>query len=84
MFAPGLGIGEDAATGSASGGLGAYLIEHAIIPATSPTTYLVSEQGIEMQRPSRIGIEVDGRPGAISMVRVSGEVVPLIEGVLAW
>jgi predicted PhzF superfamily epimerase YddE/YHI9 len=37
-----------------------------------------------MQRPSRIGIEVDGGPGAISMVRVSGEVVPLIEGVMAW
>lgn len=84
MFAPALGIGEDAATGSASGGLGAYLIENEIIPATSPTTYLVSEQGIEMQRPSRITIEVDGGPGAISMVRVGGEVMPLIEGVLAW
>lgn len=84
MFAPALGIGEDAATGSASGGLGAYLIQNEIIPATAPTTYLVSEQGIEMHRPSRITIEVDGGPGAISMVRVGGEVVPLIEGVLEW
>ena len=38
MFAPGLGIGEDPATGSACGGLGAYLIENGVIPPTPPTT----------------------------------------------
>lgn len=84
MFAPGLGIGEDPATGSASGGLGAYLVHHGIIPATPPTTRLVAEQGIEMERPSRISIEVDGTPDAITMVRVGGQVVPLIEGTLRW
>lgn len=84
MFAPGLGVGEDPATGSACGGLGAYLVEHRIVPAAPPTTVLVAEQGIEMGRPSRITIEVDGEPGAIRMVRVGGQVVPLIEGVLAW
>lgn len=84
MFAPGLGVGEDPATGSASGGLGAYLIENRLIPATPPTTRLVSEQGIEMGRPSRISIEVDGAPGAIEMIRVGGQVVPLIEGVMTW
>jgi trans-2,3-dihydro-3-hydroxyanthranilate isomerase len=84
LFAPGLGIGEDPATGSASGGLGAYLVDHGLVRATPPTTRLMAEQGIEMGRPSRIGIEVDGAPGAITMVRVSGSVVPLIEGVLQW
>jgi trans-2,3-dihydro-3-hydroxyanthranilate isomerase len=84
MFAPGLGVGEDPATGSASGGLGAYLVEHRAVPATPPTTHLLAEQGIEMDRPSRISIEVDGVPGAITMVRVGGSVVPLIEGVLQW
>jgi trans-2,3-dihydro-3-hydroxyanthranilate isomerase len=84
MFAPGLGVGEDAATGSASGGLGAYVIEHGLIAATPPTTRLESEQGLEMGRPSRISIEVDGPRGMISMIRVGGEVVPLIEGVLKW
>ncbi|NDJ75340.1 MAG: PhzF family phenazine biosynthesis protein [Chloroflexi bacterium] len=84
LFAPGIGIPEDPATGSASGGLGAYLVEHGIIPATPPTTHFVSEQGLEMGRPRRISIEVDGTPGAISMVRVGGSVVPLIEGTLAW
>ncbi|MGD8805220.1 MAG: PhzF family phenazine biosynthesis protein [Chloroflexota bacterium] len=84
MFAPKLGIPEDPATGSASGGLGAYLIENRIITATPPTTYITSEQGIEARRPSTIYIEVDGPPGDISMVRVGGEVVPLINGVIEW
>jgi len=84
MFAPKLGIPEDPATGSASGGLGAYLIEHRLIDATPPTTTITSEQGIEAGRPSIITIEVDGVPGDISMVRVGGEVVLLMEGVIEW
>jgi trans-2,3-dihydro-3-hydroxyanthranilate isomerase len=84
MFAPGLGLGEDPATGSASGGLGAYLVENRIIAPTPPTTHLIAEQGIEMGRPSRISIEVDGTPGDVRMVRVGGQVVPLIEGTLVW
>ncbi|MBN2304334.1 MAG: PhzF family phenazine biosynthesis protein [Anaerolineae bacterium] len=84
MFAPGLGVPEDPATGSASGGLGAYLVQNGIMPATPPTTYMTAEQGIEMGRPSRLAIEVDGVPDAITMVRVGGEVVPLIEGIMTW
>ncbi|UCG25760.1 MAG: PhzF family phenazine biosynthesis protein [Chloroflexota bacterium] len=84
MFAPRFGIREDPATGSASGGLGAYLLKNRIIDATPPTTYITSEQGIEAGRPSTIYIEVDGPPGDITMVRVGGEVVPLIEGVMEW
>jgi trans-2,3-dihydro-3-hydroxyanthranilate isomerase len=84
MFAPGIGILEDPATGSASGGLAAYLIQNRVFPATLPTTRLVSEQGIEMARPSRIELEIDGDAGQISMVRVAGRVVPLIEATLSW
>jgi trans-2,3-dihydro-3-hydroxyanthranilate isomerase len=84
MFVPGLGIPEDPATGSASGGLGAYLVENKIIPATLPTTRLIAEQGLEMERPSRIEIEVDGSPGKISMIRVGGQVAPMIEGTISW
>jgi trans-2,3-dihydro-3-hydroxyanthranilate isomerase len=84
MFAPALGVGEDPATGSATGGLGAYLIEHGIVAAAPPTTHLVAEQGLEINRPSRLGIEIDGVPGNVEMVRVSGQAVPLIEGVLEW
>lgn len=84
LFAPGLGVPEDPATGSATGGLGAYLVENRIVPVTAPTTHLVAEQGVEMGRPSRLSIEVDGAPGAITMVRVGGQVVPVIEGAFSW
>ena len=83
-FVPGGGIPEDPATGSASGGLGAYLIENRVIKAAPPTTRIVAEQGLEMGRPSKIEIEVDGEPGDVSMVRVSGQAVPLIEGTIEW
>ena len=84
MFAPELGLLEDPATGSASGGLGAYLVHNRVVEVTAPTTRIVSEQGLEMGRPSAITIEVDGPPDDIQMVRVGGEVVPLIEGTVSW
>jgi trans-2,3-dihydro-3-hydroxyanthranilate isomerase len=84
MFAPGMGVPEDPATGSASGGLGAYLVQHHLVPTTPPTTRIRAEQGIEMHRPSFISVEVDGEPGDITMARVGGSVVPVLEGVLRW
>lgn len=81
-FAPQDGIPEDPATGSASGGLGAYLIQNRVIPAQAGTTHIVSEQGVEMGRASRIEIEVDGGPDNIEMVRIGGEAVLAIEGSL--
>ena len=56
MFAPGAGVPEDPATGSAAGPLGAYLAVHGVLPKTQ--TAFVVEQGIEMGRPSRIWVEV--------------------------
>lgn len=84
MFASGASVPEDPATGSASGGLGAYMLRYGLVAATPPTTHIAAEQGLEMGRPSRISIEIDGTPDAISMVRVGGSVVPLIEGTLRW
>lgn len=80
LFAPLLGVAEDPATGSANGALGAYLVQHRILPLSSPTTRIRSEQGSEIGRPSRILIEVDGSPGQISSVRVAGSVVQVAEG----
>ena len=74
MFGFGVGIAEDAASGSAQGPLGAYLVPHGLVPA-APTVHLTSEQGFEMGRPSIIAIEVDTRGGAVSGVRVGGHVV---------
>ncbi|MBI3090799.1 MAG: PhzF family phenazine biosynthesis protein [Candidatus Tectomicrobia bacterium] len=79
MFAPGINVPEDPATGSASGCLGAYLARHGLLPE-GPTARLVAEQGLEMQRPSRILIEVRRRGEEITAIRVGGQVVKVAEG----
>lgn len=71
MFAPDLGIGEDPATGAASGPLGCYLVKHGVVPAEA-TARIVSEQGIEMGRPSFVHIEIDSEAGNITSVRIGG------------
>jgi trans-2,3-dihydro-3-hydroxyanthranilate isomerase len=83
MFAPAIGILEDPATGSASGALGAYLVHHRIIDA-KPTAEIVSEQGYEMDRPSRILIQVDSTDSVIQEVKVGGECVMVVEGELKF
>src|SRR5256886_9218394 len=74
MFDQGLGIGEDPATGSAQGPLGAYLVVHELVQG-APTTRLRSEQGFEIGRPSILDIEVDRAGAAITAVRVGGRCV---------
>lgn len=81
MFAPGLGVPEDPATGSAAGALGAYLVRHGVVPPQDGVARLVVEQGIEIKRPSRIRVEIAvDRRAAITAVRVGGEAVVIIEG----
>jgi trans-2,3-dihydro-3-hydroxyanthranilate isomerase len=76
MFDQGLGIGEDPATGSAQGPLGAYIVAHELVQA-APTTRIRSEQGFEIGRPSILDIEVDSAGAAIKAVRVGGRCVAL-------
>jgi len=71
MFAPDFGIIEDPATGSASGPVGCYLVEHSLIPGDAAEQIVVS-QGVAMGRASRIHVAIGGRPGAIDSVRVGG------------
>jgi trans-2,3-dihydro-3-hydroxyanthranilate isomerase len=70
MFAPGLGITEDPATGGASGPLGCYLVRHGLAPAVNE---IISEQGLEMGRPSRIHIRIEQDGDRITAVRVGGQ-----------
>ena len=71
MFAPGIGITEDPATGGASGPLGCYLVRHRLVPC-DPAAEIVSEQGIEMGRPSHIRIRIERQGEGITAVRVGG------------
>jgi trans-2,3-dihydro-3-hydroxyanthranilate isomerase len=81
MFAPGAGVPEDPATGSAAGPLGAYLAVHGVLPKTQ--TAFVLEQGIEMGRPSRLWVEViRDAAGMPTTVRVGGTTVPVIRGTI--
>jgi trans-2,3-dihydro-3-hydroxyanthranilate isomerase len=80
MFAPHTsGIPEDPATGSASGPLGAYLVERGLA-TPADTVNIVSEQGTRMGRPSFIRIRVGMTAGRVGEILVGGSVVPVIEG----
>jgi trans-2,3-dihydro-3-hydroxyanthranilate isomerase len=81
MFAPGFGVGEDPATGSASGPLGCYLVHHGVV-APEEGGRLVSLQGVKMGRPSRIHIDIGTTGGSIDRVRVGGRAVLVGEGTL--
>ena len=81
MFAPGFGIAEDPATGSASGPLGCYLVRHKVVsPARAGS--MLSLQGVKMGRPSHVHIAIGLQDGEIDSVRVGGESVVAGEGTL--
>jgi trans-2,3-dihydro-3-hydroxyanthranilate isomerase len=72
-------IEADPATGAAAGPIAVFL---GTLANTRDQTYrVVLEQGVEVGRPSRLVAEVDfGPDGTPGEVRVSGTVVPVIEG----
>lgn len=80
MFAQGMGIVEDAATGSAAGPFGAYLVRHGLAPLEDAVARISVAQGVQMGRPSRLFVTVEQRDGAISEVRVGGESVVVAQG----
>jgi trans-2,3-dihydro-3-hydroxyanthranilate isomerase len=69
---------EDAATGSAAGALGAYLVKHGKLSAANTLNIL---QGEEMGRPSHIEVEVT-QTGKKLVPRVSGAAVKVFEGTI--
>ena len=73
MFAPGLGITEDPATGAASGPLGCYLVRHGLVKDEGAAHEIVSEQGLEMGRPSFVKIRIEQTGGEINAVKVGGQ-----------
>jgi trans-2,3-dihydro-3-hydroxyanthranilate isomerase len=79
MFAPGLGIAEDAATGAASGPLGCYLVRHKVVPPEKASG-IVSLQGAKIGRPSYIHIAIGAAGADIGSVRVGGESILAGEG----
>ncbi|MBL8152383.1 MAG: PhzF family phenazine biosynthesis protein, partial [Blastocatellia bacterium] len=78
-FFPELGVNEDAATGAAQGPLAAYLFKNGLI-RSERNFRLVSEQGYEIGRPSRLTTTFDIRNGTIDAIKVSGDVLLMARG----
>jgi trans-2,3-dihydro-3-hydroxyanthranilate isomerase len=74
MFAPHFGIPEDAASGAATGALMAYLVKHRLI-RLADRVRIVSEQGLELGRPSRVVAEADIHSGQAVNIEVGGQCV---------
>ena len=82
MFAPGLGLAEDPATGGASGPLGSYLVKHGLVNREQRQD-MVSLQGVAMGRPSRIHMRItEDANGQITRVQVGGKAVRVGDGTL--
>jgi trans-2,3-dihydro-3-hydroxyanthranilate isomerase len=80
MFAPGLGIGEDPATGSACAALAGFLALRS--DTRDGTLRWTVDQGVEMGRPSRLELEVDRKHGQLAAIRVGGSSVLVSSGTL--
>ncbi len=77
MFAPGGGVNEDAATGSAAGPLCVHLVRHSRV---QPGEEIVITQGVEIMRPSKLYARVEGTPDEITAVHVGGSAVVVARG----
>jgi trans-2,3-dihydro-3-hydroxyanthranilate isomerase len=84
MFAPGAGVPEDPATGSAAGPLGVYLALHGAVPGgvADGSGRFTIDQGVEMGRPSELEVTVLLEGGKPSGVRVEGGAVLVMRGEL--
>jgi trans-2,3-dihydro-3-hydroxyanthranilate isomerase len=80
MFASGVGVSEDPATGSAAGPFAVYLLRHGLVPNQDGEARLQIEQGVEMGRPSRLSVALACESGEVQDVRVGGESVLVAEG----
>lgn len=78
MFAPNMGVGEDAATGSAGAALTALLAS--LDSAPDLALKFDIHQGAEMGRPSLMRGEADKRGGQIVAARIGGPCVAVMTG----
>jgi trans-2,3-dihydro-3-hydroxyanthranilate isomerase len=77
MFAPGGGVAEDPATGSAAGPLAVHLARHGRIAFGDD---IEISQGAEIGRPSTLFARVEGSPDRIERVQVGGSATVVARG----
>lgn len=81
MFAPGAGVSEDPATGSAAAAFAGVLARYEGL-ADGRHLFPI-EQGVEMGRPSLIALEIETAGAKLSACRVGGHTVPIASGEIA-
>lgn len=69
--------GEDPATGSAAGCTAAWMVAHGV---AKPDERVLIEQGVEMNRPSRIFVRASRSDNRVVNVRVGGNSVEVMRG----
>jgi trans-2,3-dihydro-3-hydroxyanthranilate isomerase len=69
--------GEDPATGSAAGCAAAWMVANDVAPSDER---VLIEQGVEMQRPSRIFVRASRQGDRVVNVRVGGNAVEVLRG----
>lgn len=79
VFAGGVGVPEDPATGSAALGLGVFLVAAGLLPGDGQSEYEIA-QGAEIHRPSAISGVVKAEGGAAVEVTVTGGVAEVASG----
>ncbi len=77
MFAPGDGVPEDPATGSAAGPLALHLARHGRIGFGDE---IEITQGVEIGRPSKLYARVDGTADEVEAIEVGGSAVVVARG----
>jgi len=77
MFAPGHGINEDPATGSAAGPLACHLLRHRRLASGEE---IEIAQGVEIGRPSTLYARATGTRDSIASVEVGGSAVAVARG----
>jgi trans-2,3-dihydro-3-hydroxyanthranilate isomerase len=80
MFAPGSGVAEDPATGSAAGPLALHLARHGRIAFGDE---IEISQGVEVGRPSTLFARVAGSADDVQRVEVGGSAVTVARGELS-
>ncbi len=77
-FGPSSGVWEDPVTGSATGGMAAYLWRHGLVREPAYTV----EQGHIMGRPGLVEVEVEAEGDMPTTVRIAGTAVTVLRGTI--
>ena len=72
-FAPLYAINEESATGTASGAVSGYILHHKLVDIKEGLNHLIYEQGLEMNKPSKIHGYITVKDQVVTEVVIGGK-----------